>query len=516
MLKLAYVKRAFKIIATIHTHQLLRIIKPYLPKPLAYLVSFIYKRDNYTRASELKIALEELGPIFIKLGQMLSTRLDLMPDDLAQELIQLQDNVAPFNVDTVQNLVEKSLQKPLYSVFETFNQKPIASASMAQVHFATLHNGDEVAVKLLRPNMLSIIETDIALMRSMAVFLEWLWTDAKRLKLKETINELNKHLHHELDLMREAANASHLKRNMQKHSLTRKLVQIPNMYFDYCRQTILVMQRMHGVPIRQTDVLQNHGVDLKQLAKHGVELFFSQVFRDGFFHADMHPGNILVSTEGETKGQYIALDFGIMGTLSEFDKYYLAHNFLAFFERDYYKVAQLHVESGWVPANTPIEEFESAIRACCEPYFDKPLKEISLGLVLMRLFQTSKEFQVEIQPQLTLLQKTLLNIEGLGRQLDPDLDLWKTAKPILQKWISEQIGARSFIQQIKKEWPMWGKTLPQLPRLVFESLQHKQNKQLEKLLIQQQQFNQTLSYVLVFMMGILIGLVFYIAWLMFK
>src|SRR5579859_480325 len=409
----------------------------------------------------LRLALESLGPIFVKFGQVLSTRRDLLPVDIANELAKLQDQVPPFDSAVAIGLVEKSLGAPVDVLFDDFERVPVASASIAQVHFAKVkagqHAGKAVAVKVLRPNMLPVIDSDLALLRDIAVWAERLWADGKRLKPREVVAEFDKYLHDELDLMREAANGSQLRRNFAGLDL----LLVPEMYWEFCTPTVLVMERMVGVPISQVETLRAAGVDIPKLAREGVEIFFTQVFRDGFFHADMHPGNILVAADG----RYVALDFGIMGTLNEVDK-----SFLAFFRRDYRRVAQIHLESGWIPADTRIEEFETAIRAVCEPIFDRPLKEISFGKVLLRLFQTSRRFSIEIQPQLVLLQKTLLNIEGLGRDLDPDLDLWATAKPYLERWMSEQVGWRGFLRNIGKEAPYWATTLPQLPRLVHRAL----------------------------------------------
>ena len=343
---------------------------------------------------------------------------------------------------------------------------PVASASIAQVHFATLKSGREVAVKVLRPGMLEVIEHDLMLLHQLARLVEWVWADGKRLKPREVVAEFDVYLHDELDLVREAANAAQLRRNMQGLDL----VMVPEMVWDFCTSTVLVMERMHGVPISQVTRLREAGVDIPKLARDGVTIFFTQVFRDGFFHADMHPGNIMVSLAPRSFGRYIALDFGIVGTLTDWDKEYLAQNFLAFFRRDYKRVAELHVESGWVPANTRVDALESAIRAVCEPHFDRPLKDISLGQVLMRLFQTSRRFNVEIQPQLVLLQKTLLNIEGLGRQLDPELDLWATAKPFLESWMHRQVGWTGLVERFKNEAPRYAQLLPELPRLVHQAL----------------------------------------------
>jgi len=369
-----------------------------------------------------------------------------------------------------QATIERAFGRPVDVLFEQFEREPVASASIAQVHFAVLVARDgrrhEVAVKVLRPGMLAVIEQDLALMRMMAVWLERLSADARRLKPCEVVAEFDKYLHDELDLLREAANAAQLRRNMAGLGL----VLIPEMHWDLCHSEVIVMERMAGIPIGQTERLVEAGVDLPQLARDGVTIFFTQVFRDGFFHADMHPGNILVSVDPLSFGRYVSLDFGIVGTLTEFDKEYLAQNFTAFFRRDYKRVAELHIESGWVPANTRVDELEAAVRSVCEPYFDRPLKEISLGMVLMRLFQTSRRFQVEIQPQLVLLQKTLLNIEGLGRQLDPELDLWSTARPFLERWMLEQVGPQKLWAELKQQAPRYAKMLPDLPWLAYEFL----------------------------------------------
>ena len=419
-----------------------------------------------SRGVRLRLALERLGPIFVKFGQMLSTRRDLLPVDVANELAKLQDRVPPFPGEQAIRLVERAFGKSLDQVFSQFDPVPVASASIAQVHFATLLSGREVAVKVLRPNMLDVIEHDLALMHTLAGWIERISADGKRLKPREVVSEFDTYLHDELDLVREAANAAQLRRNMQGLDL----VLIPEMVWDYCTPSVLVMERMHGVPISQTERLRDAGIDIKKLARDGVTIFFTQVFRDGFFHADMHPGNIQVSIDKSSFGHYIALDFGIIGTLTEWDKEYLAQNFLAFFQRDYKRVAELHVESGWVPANTRIDALEGAIRAVCEPHFDRPLKDISLGQVLMRLFQTSRRFNVEIQPQLVLLQKTLLNIEGLGRQLDPELDLWSTARPFLETWMQRQLGWNGLVERLKQEAPRYAQLLPELPRLVHQAL----------------------------------------------
>ena len=455
------------------------------------------------RGARVRMALEKLGPIFVKFGQVLSTRRDLLPLEVADELAKLQDRVPPFPGAVAKGLIEKAFGKRLDEVFDEFDLVPVASASIAQVHFATLKSGREVAVKVLRPGMLEVIEQDLALMRTLARVVERVWADSKRLKPREVVAEFDDHLHDELDLVREAANAAQLRRNMQGLGL----VQVPEMVWDLCTSTVLVMERMHGVPISHMQRLRDAGVDIPKLARDGVTIFFTQVFRDGFFHADMHPGNIQVSIDPKTLGRYIALDFGIVGTLTDWDKEYLAQNFLAFFRRDYKRVAELHVESGWVPANTRVDALESAIRAVCEPHFDRPLKDISLGQVLMRLFQTSRRFNVEIQPQLVLLQKTLLNIEGLGRQLDPELDLWHTAKPFLEQWMENQVGWPALVARAEREAPRYAQMLPELPRLIHQALQRGRERDpvTLALLAEQRRTNRLLQGLVYGLVGFLAG-----------
>ncbi|WP_418319177.1 ubiquinone biosynthesis regulatory protein kinase UbiB [Piscinibacter sakaiensis] len=425
------------------------------------------RRLDAPRGVRLRLALERLGPIFVKFGQVLSTRRDLIPADVAEELARLQDDVPPFPAAQARALIERAFGRRIEEIFSSFEAEAVASASIAQVHFATLMDGREVAVKVLRPGMLAVIDDDLSLMRTLARWVERLSADGKRLKPREVVAEFDNYLHDELDLVREAANAAQLRRNMAEL----RLVMVPEMYWDLCTKTVIVMERMTGVPISQIQRLRDAGVDIPKLARDGVTIFFTQVFRDGFFHADMHPGNIQVSLAPETFGRYIALDFGIVGTLTETDKDYLAQNFIAFFRRDYKRVAELHVESGWVPPQTRVDALEGAIRAVCEPQFDRPLKDISLGQVLLRLFQTSRRFNVEIQPQLVLLQKTLLNIEGLGRQLDPELDLWVTARPFLERWMEDQIGWDGLVNRLKNEAPRYVQLLPELPRLLHQALQ---------------------------------------------
>jgi ubiquinone biosynthesis protein len=472
------------------------------------LDALIFWRDiSQPRGVRLRRALEDLGPIFVKFGQLLSTRRDLLPPDIADELARLQDRVPPFNSDIAIAQIRKSLGAHPDELFARFEREPVASASIAQVHFATLKDGKEVAVKVLRPGMKQSIESDIALMGIAAEWVERLWADGRRLKPREVVAEFDKYLHDELDLMREAANGSQLRRNFMGSDL----LAVPEMYWDYCSTSVIVMERMRGIPISQTERLISAGIDLKKLSRDGVEIFFTQVFRDGFFHADMHPGNIQVSIDPETFGRYIALDFGIVGTLTDFDKDYLSQNFIAFFRRDYKRVAEAHIESGWAPKETRVDELESAVRACCEPIFDRPLKDISFGQVLLRLFQTSRRFNVEIQPQLVLLQKTLLNIEGLGRQLDPDLDLWKTAKPHLERWMEEQVGWRGLIQRFKEEAPRYNNLIPELPRLVHQALltradhPERQNTDLLKQLLAAQKRTNVLLGVAIYFGGGLIG-----------
>ena len=477
---------------------------------LARLVS-IGRNLEAPRGQRLREALERLGPIFVKFGQVLSTRRDLMPPDIADELALLQDRVPPFDSQISVATIERAFRKPLGEVFISFEREPVASASIAQVHFAVIRDRDgvqrDVAVKVLRPGMLPVIEKDLALMRMMAGWLESLSADGKRLKPREVVAEFDTYLHDELDLMREAANAAQLRRNMEGLDL----VLVPEVFWDFCHTEVMVMERMRGVPISQVERLREAGVDIPKLARDGVTIFFTQVFRDGFFHADMHPGNIQVSLDAMTFGRYISLDFGIVGTLTEVDKEYLAQNFTAFFRRDYKRVAELHIESGWVPPETRVNELEAAVRTGCEPYFDRPLKEISLGMVLMRLFQTSRRFNVEIQPQLVLLQKTLLNIEGLGRQLDPDLDLWSTAKPFLEKWMLDQLGPQRLLRELRDQAPHYAKLLPELPRLLHSYLRQEPQTQtqpqlLRELLQAQQRTNRLLQALMYGGVGFVLGL----------
>ena len=481
--------------------------KPWL-RVLARVVSVGRKLDA-PRGQRRREALERLGPIFVKFGQVLSTRRDLLPPDVSDELARLQDRVPPFGSDIAVASIERAFRKPLQEIFASFEREPVASASIAQVHFAVLkdRSGKErdVAVKVLRPGMLPAIEKDLSLMRMMAGWIEGISADGKRLKPREVVAEFDKYLHDELDLVREAACAAQLRRNMAGLDL----VLIPEMYWDYSSPDVIVMERMRGIPISQVARLRAAGVDIPKLARDGVTLFFTQVFRDGFFHADMHPGNIQVSVDPATFGRYISLDFGIVGTLTASDKEYLAQNFTAFFRRDYKRVAELHIESGWVPPGTRVDELEGAVRTVCEPSFDRPLKEISLGMVLMRLFQTSRRFHVEIQPQLVLLQKTLLNIEGLGRDLDPDLDLWNSAKPFLEKWMLEQLGPQKLLDQLKEEAPRYAKLIPELPRLLHDFLKQQPDglqRELREFLAEQKRTNRLLQGLIYGGVGFALGL----------
>ena len=420
-------------------------------------------RKRGPRGVRIRKTLEELGPIYVKFGQILSTRQDLLPDDIAEELERLQDRVPAFPGSQARELIETAYGKPIDSVFRNFQEVPLAAASIAQVHTAELLDGTEVVIKVLRPKIRQYITRDINLLHTVARLAERYWKPGYRLHPREVVAEFEKVLYDELDLLREAANASQLRRNFSDTDV----LYVPEVYWPHCRQNIMVMERIHGIQISDVDALRANGIDLKTLSERGVEIFFTQVFRHNFFHADMHPGNLFVGHDG----RYMAVDFGIMGTLNPVDQRYLAENFMAFFNRDYRRVAELHVESEWVPSGTRVDEFESAIRTVCEPIFEKPLKEISFGNVLLRLFQTARRFDMEVQPQLVLLQKTLLNIEGLGRRLYPDLDLWKTAKPFLERTMKEQLGPRSLLRNMKESVPAWSNTLPEMPILAHRFLE---------------------------------------------
>ena len=421
---------------------------------------------SHSRAVRIRLALEDLGPIFVKFGQMLSTRRDLLPDDIALELARLQDRVPPFPGALARTIIERAHGQSLERTFTEFDPQPLASASIAQVHAARLYTGREVVVKVLRPGIEKIIRRDLELLYIVAGLAQRYWKEGRRLRPLEVVAEYEKTILDELDLVREGANASHLRRNFQDSPI----LYVPEIFWPETRREVLVMERIRGIPVGDLAELRRRGVDLKKLSERGVEVFFTQVFRDSFFHADMHPGNIFVNADDPENPSYIAVDFGIIGTLSPGDQQYLAENFLAFFQRDYRRVAELHIESGWAPAETRVDEFESAIRTVSEPIFDRPLKEISFGGFLLSLFQTARRFNLEVQPQLVLLQKTLLNIEGLGRQLDPDLDLWKTAKPFLENWMRERIGPWSFLKRIQRRLPYWAEHAPELPGLLHTVL----------------------------------------------
>lgn len=443
-----------------------------LPRFGLYIFS---QKRNKPRGQRLREALEELGPVFVKFGQVLSTRPDLLPADIATELVRLQDQVPPFPAEQARAIIEHAYGDSLDKHFKSFDADAAASASVAQVHHATLLDGTEVVVKVLRPQIDKVIDRDLELLHTLADLAERFWQQAKRFKPKEVVADYDATIHNELDLMREAANASQLKANFADSDL----IYVPTIYWDHTRRNVMVMERIHGIPIRHVDQIKAAGIDMKKLAHDGVEIFFTQAFRHGFFHADMHPGNIFVSEEG----QYRAVDFGIMGTLSNADKRYLAENLLAFFHRDYKRVAEAHVRAGWVPPGTVVEEFEGAIRTVCEPIFAKPISEISFGGFLISLFRVAHRFKMPVQPQLVLLQKTLLNIEGLGRQLYPELDLWETAKPFLEKWSSEQIGAKAAIRALRRELPNLFILAPELPGLTYQIMHRLKN---EELIVQTQ------------------------------
>ena len=414
-----------------------------------------------TRGERLRLALEELGPIFVKFGQAVSTRRDLLPVEIADELAKLQDRVPPFESIVAVAIIEQALGRPLKEIFATFDMTPLAAASIAQVHAATLKSGEEVVVKILRPGMHEVIERDLQVLGTLAALADEYWEDARRLRPTELVSEYRKTILDELDLMREAGNAAQLKRNFAGSTL----LYVPAVYWDYCRSNVMVMERIHGIIVSRMEELRARGTNIAKLAENGVEIFFTQVFRHNFFHADMHPGNIFVQTDDPQNPRYAAVDFGIVGTLQPRDQHYLAENFLAFFDRDYGRVAALHIESGWVPRSARVDELESAVRTVCEPIFNKPLAQISFAQVLLRLFEVARRFDMQIQPQLVLLQKTLLNIEGLGRQLYPELDLWKTAQPILQRWMRERMSPRTLLKQARAQLPDTIAALQQLPQL---------------------------------------------------
>jgi ubiquinone biosynthesis protein len=438
----------------------------HLYRPFRFLVylspwTWFQRSIGVTRGERLRLALEELGPIFVKFGQALSTRRDLLPADIADELAKLQDRVPPFDSAVAVASIEKAFGRTIGEIFGSFESKPLAAASIAQVHVATLKSGGEVVVKILRPGMREIIDLDLEVLDYLARLADEYWIEARRLRPIELVREYRKTILDELDLLREAGNASQLKRNFAGSPL----LYVPEVYWDYCRVDVMVMERIHGVIVNDVEELRARGTNIRRLAENGVEIFFTQVFRDNFFHADMHPGNIFVQIDDPQNPRYAAVDFGIVGTLQARDQHYLAENFMAFFDRDYARVAALHVESGWVPRGTRVDELESAVRTVCEPIFNKPLKEISFAQVLLRLFETARRFDMQVQPQLILLQKTLFNIEGLGRQLYPDLDLWATAQPYLRRWMKERMSPRTVLRKVRAQLPDVLMALQQVPQI---------------------------------------------------
>jgi ubiquinone biosynthesis protein len=491
LIYIAYILNKFNVIDVLYDDPLLKILK------LTRYINVFYWSNQYkhlNRGERLRLALEALGPIFVKFGQALSTRPDLMPIDISEELGKLQDKVPPFSKEEAITIIESSLEQSLEYICYDFNPKPLASASIAQVHTATLkENHQKVIIKVLRPNIQKILENDTDLLKTLANMIENYIPSSRRFKPVDVINEISKDLFNELDLIREAANASQLKRNFADS----EILYIPEVYWNYCHHNILTMEKINGVQANDITTLKSYDVDMKLLAERGVNIFYTQVFRDCFFHADMHPGNIFIDVTNPKDPKYIAIDFGIIGTLSKEDQHYLASNFLAFFNRDYKKVAELHVESGWVPPNTRIEELECAVRTVCEPIFEKPLNEISFGHTLMRLFQVAKQFQMEVQPQLILLQKTLLNVEGMGRQIYPELNLWKTARPFLVQWMKSHAGFKGFWQRVKEQTPQLSEKLPEFPNMLIETTHYFkqiQRRQLIQLNAEQKKQNQEEKY----------------------
>jgi ubiquinone biosynthesis protein len=467
-MRLRVLARLLQIQRALVRHRLDEFVRAtHMYRPLRYLYYFspwtwFQRSVGGSRGQRLRLALEELGPIFVKFGQALSTRRDLLPVDVADELAKLQDNVPPFSGDIAMAMIERTFGKPLDEIFGSFERTPLAAASIAQVHAAALKSGDDVVVKVLRPGMREVIDLDLEVLDALAALADEYWVEARPVRPIEVVREYRKTVTDELDLMREAGNASQLKRNFSGSPL----LYVPQIHWDFCRQNVMVMERIRGVIVSQVEELRARGTDIAKLAENGVEIFFTQVFRHNFFHADMHPGNIFVQIEDPKNPRYAAVDFGIVGTLQPRDQHYLAENFMAFFNRDYGRIARLHIESGWVPKGTRVDELESAVRTVCEPIYNKPLKEISFAQVLLRLFETARRFDMQVQPQLILLQKTLFNIEGLGRQLYPELDLWKTAQPVLSEWMRERTRPRTILKEIRTHLPDALMSLRQIPQIL--------------------------------------------------
>jgi ubiquinone biosynthesis protein len=447
-------------------------------RPL-YLLAVInpfnwFRSNDLSEAERLRLCIESLGPIFIKFGQMMATRRDLFGDEITDELEKLLDRVPPFPWPEARDIVEQQLGMSLQQAFRSFDENELASASIAQVYCAELPDGQEVVVKIVRPGIERKIRQDIEVLMLLARMADRYWDEAKRIKPIQIVREFETTILNELDLVREAANANQLRRNFEGSPD----LYVPLVHWDYCRPKVMVMERISGIAVSDIKQLQAQDINLEVLSRKGVEIFFTQVFRHNYFHADMHPGNIFVDTDNPEDPKYIAVDFGIMGSLSVSDQRYLAENFAAFFNRDYRRVAELHVDSGWVNRDTRIDEFEATIRSVCEPMFQRPLAEISFGQLLLRLFQTARAFNMEIQPQLLLLEKTFLHIEGIGRQLYPQLDLWDTAKPFIERWLSEQLGIRALARGMKKNLPYIAEHLPDLPQLAFKALDRIANDEL--------------------------------------
>jgi len=497
-------------------HGLVEVIKAtHLFRPLRFLF-YLFPSNWFVDKSE------ELGPVFIKFGQAISTRMDLLPPEIAAELVKLQDAVPPFSSELAKEVVEKAYGKDVHEVFAEFSVEPLAAASIAQVHAAKLKSGEEVVVKILRPGVDEFVKRDVDVLKDIAQLAKNYWSEAKRIRPTEIVREYEKTIFDELDLLREAANATQLKRNHQDMDL----LYVPEVYWDYSHQNVLVLERIHGIPIGQVEEFHRLGVNMQRLSENGVEIFFTQVFKHNFFHADMHPGNIFVDVSDPEYPKYKAVDFGIVGSLTPSDQNYLALNFLAFFNRDYKRVAELHIESGWVPEGTNPKEFEAAIRTVCEPIFDKPLSEISFGKFLLSLFNTARRFEMEVQPQLVLLQKTIFNIEGLGRQLYPDLDLWKTAKPFLEGWMKQRYGPKAAMERLREQLPEVGEAFQHVPQMAYATLQkisdgrlvvNAKGKELEKIqeqlkVSQRKSKRQILAGSLFIASAILLGTQFQPAW----